>query len=257
MPLTPVDWHKRFTLQAQWTRDIRQHLFQRAGILESEWVLDVGCGTGALTSQLAQTAIQHLVGIDINSEFLQLAVSNLPRGDLIAADAHSLPFSKGTFDCSFCHYLLMWVVEPFSVIQQMKLATKIGGTVIAIAEPDYGGRIDHPQELQILNYWQTHALKKQGADPLVGRKLKGLFHQAGLSDIETGVIGAQWSRSPSHQDLSSEWEIIQHDLDTLEQSSSEQIKNSEALRVIDAAAWAKGERILYVPTFYAFGRVLE
>ncbi|MGB7094519.1 MAG: methyltransferase domain-containing protein [Anaerolineales bacterium] len=257
MRLTPLDWHRRFTQQAQWTRDTRQHLFNRAGVFDSERVLDVGCGTGALTAQLATTSIQHVVGIDINSEFLLLAASNISRGDLITADGHSLPIKRGIFDCSFCHYLLMWVADPLSVIQEMKRVTKPGGTVLVLAEPDYGGRIDHPQELQVLNQLQTNALIKQGADPLFGRKIKGLFHQAGLIEIEVGVIGAQWDDQPSQRELSSEWEIILHDMDTLEKSASEYIQNSKALKEIDLNAWAKGERVLYVPTFNAFGRVPE
>jgi len=255
MPLTPADWHKRFSQQAQWTSNTRNYLFGLAGVFESNYVLDVGCGTGALTRQLSQSGVQHPVGIDINTQFLELATTQDQNGEFFIADAHSIPFNQNTFDCSFCHYVLMWVSDPFAMLKQMKRVTKPGAAVLALAEPDYGGRIDYPQQLELINQWQSEALLHQGADPYFGRKLKGLFHQAGLVEIQVGVIGAQWEAAPSRQELLSEWSIIQHDLSTLNKEKSEISKISEAIKEIDLKAWDTGERILYVPTFYALGRV--
>ena len=165
-----------------------------------------------------------------------------------------MPLEANIFDCCLCHFLLLWVEDPLGIILEMKRVTQPGGSILAIAEPDYGGRIDHPSMFSILCVWQTSALRHQGADPHMGRQLSGIFHHAGLKEIEVGVIGAQWVGQPSKQDLSSEWEIIQSDLESLN-SSSEVMKSSEELRELEFNALESGERILYVPTFYAFGRV--
>lgn len=255
MPLKPADWHQRFSLQAEWTSNTRQFLFSLAGVIDSNKVLDVGCGTGVLTRQLSGSGVQHPVGIDINPQFIEFATTRVHNGQFSIANAHFLPFTKNTFDCSFCHYVLMWVSDPLAILNQMKRVTKPGKAVLALAEPDYGGRIDHPRKLEVINQWQSKALRHQGADPYFGRKLKGLFHKAGLVEIEVGVIGAQWKKKPSRQELSSEWSIIQHDLSTLDKETSEFSQNSEVIKDLDFAAWASGERILYVPTFYALGRV--
>jgi SAM-dependent methyltransferase len=219
-------------------------------------VLDAGCGTGVLTKELSQSSIDSTIGLDLNSEYISIAASFAPTAFLSLGDAHIMPFESSVFDCCLCHYLLMWVVDPLTVLLEMKRVTVSGGAVLVLAEPDYGGRIDYPQQLAVLNEWQTTALKNQGANPFMGRELKTIFHQAGLNDIEVGVIGAQWKSTTPESELYSEWEIIQSDLEFLN-NSSEVIKSSGEIRKIDFAAWASGERIIYVPTFYAWGKVVK
>lgn len=255
MPLNPIDWHKRFAQQAEWTSNTRRFLFNLAGIPDAESVLDVGSGTGVLTGEIANMGINLPVGIDIRFQFAEQAVEYAPKSQFTISDAHHLPFKNQTFDASFCHYVLMWVADPSSVLKQMIRVTKSGSAVLALAEPDYGGRIDHPSGLEIINEWQTKSLRQQGADPHCGRKLKRLFHQAGLLNITVGVIGAQWQESPTADEIDSEWDIIQHDLGCLENETSEHMNSSEEIKNIDVKSWKAGERILYVPTFYAIGQV--
>jgi ubiquinone/menaquinone biosynthesis C-methylase UbiE len=254
MPLTPKEWHQRFKLQAQWTKSTRDYIFQRTSCLSSSNVLDVGCGTGVIAGEIIPSQAENVVGIDLSRDFINQAVSVCPEIHVLIGDAHEMPFTSSYFDCTLCHYLLMWVVDPAKVIIEMKRVTKPGGLVLALAEPDYGGRIDYPEPLTILNEWQTAALKNQGANPFMGRKLKALFHQAGLEDIEVGVIGAQWTGEIHQEEFASEWAIIQSDLSALN-NKSEVLETSDELRKIDLAAWALGERIIFVPTFYAWGKV--
>jgi hypothetical protein len=129
----------------------------------------------------------------------------------------------------------------------MRRVTRSGGSVIALAEPDYGGRIDYPEELAILGRHQAAALRKQGADPRMGRRLAEVFHQLGLQDIEVGVLGGQWKGKSSRREWELEWRVLQSDL------GGEQ--DTDSLRALDWAARERGERVLFVPTFYAFGRV--
>jgi SAM-dependent methyltransferase len=254
MPLTPEEWHQRFSLQSQWTKTTREYIFKRTGCSSSSRILDVGCGTGVISGELIQSQIEDIIGIDLSLDFLNQAASLRPEIQLNIADAHEMPFNDQVFDGTFCHYLLMWVADPAKVIHEMKRVTKLGRAVMALAEPDYGGRIDYPEPLTKLNEWQTTALKNQGANPFMGRKLKALFHQAGFKNIEVGVIGAQWTGEIPQEELVSEWEIIESDLMALN-NKSEVLRTADEIRKIDLAAWALGERILFVPTFYAFGLV--
>jgi hypothetical protein len=135
-------------------------------------------------------------------------------------------------------------------LQEMRRVTRKGGAILAIAEPDYGGRIDHPSTLVELGLLQQKALEAQGADPLAGRKLSGLFHQAGLVRIETGLLGGQWSKDQDLQTWQSEWSVLEADLHEMVPSGL-----LEDLRANDRSAWEKGERVLFVPTFYAIGFV--
>ncbi len=256
MPLTAQDWHHRFELQSKWTRDTRHHLYKQAGILNSHQVLDLGCGTGVILKELSQSAINHIYGLDIDPNHLEIAGSITPSVNFVLGDAHFLPFKSKEYDFCLCHYVLMWVKNPLAVIMEMKRVTKAGGGILVLAEPDYGGRIDYPQQLAVINEWQTSALINQGADPFMGRKLKAILHQSGLVDIQVGVIGAQWKSFPSEDELNSEWDIIRSDLSHLINNSGDLV-SPEEIRRIDLAAWATGERIVFVPTFYAWGRVIS
>jgi SAM-dependent methyltransferase len=214
-------------------------------------VLEVGCGTGAILRNLPDT-IPLQVGLDIDRDYLNLAMRKTQKTGLTQGDGHALPYPDGYFDITLCHFLLLWVANPEKVLREMVRVTRPGGAVLALAEPDYGGRIDYPEELGQLGMWQAEALKQQGADPCMGRKLAGLFHEAGLESVETGVLGGQWSSgSPDWGAWESEWAVLEADLSQKPSFS----KKLGFLKKLDQSATQNGERVLFVPTFYAYGRV--
>ena len=84
----------------------------------------------------------------------------------------------------------------------------------------------------------------------MGRKLKGLFSLVGLEDIKFGVYEGQWNSDLSALEIQSEWQMLENDLAGL-------ISKSELseLKEQDQISQEKGSRIIYVPTFYAWGKV--
>jgi SAM-dependent methyltransferase len=250
--LSPHDWHLRYLQQARWTLPLRQYLFQKADLPKAHAILEVGCGTGALLTELLGISQVTIHGLDINSQNLSQAVENAQGVRLTCGDAHKLPYCDSHFDIVFCHFLLLWVVNPRMVIHEMARVTRFGGAIIVAAEPDYGGRIDYPPELSSLGQGQAEALRRQGANPNIGRQLANLLIQSQLTEVETGVLGGQWKVPSPSGDWQGEWQMIQSDLQGA--IPGEQL---DALQVIDSQAWQSGERILYVPTFYAWGRKFE
>lgn len=271
--LSPLDWHRRFEQQARWTEQLRRNLFLRAGLPAARRVLEVGCGSGAILAGLAKPGLAARHGLDIDPAYLALAAGHAPGAHLVRGDAHWLPYASGSFDLVFCHFLLLWVAEPAQVVAEMARLCRPGGAVLALAEPDYGGRIDHPPELEAIGAWQQAALRAQGADPRIGRRLAGLLARAGLREVEYGVLGGQWSAPPSPEEWDSEWEVLRSDFASLVRSGQPPKAGNETPEIpagipglmdqferskrLDFEAWQRGERVLYVPTFYAWGRVLE
>jgi SAM-dependent methyltransferase len=251
MNLTKEEWHDRFTNQARWTQSLRQHLFRLAKLDQAQRVLEVGCGSGAVLREVPQYTRGDVFGLDIDKGHLNMAMRNIPGINLVQADAHNLPFAKACFDLTFCHFLLLWVAQPAQVLQRMKEVTRPGGFVAALAEPDYGGRIDYPTAFADLGRSQTQALLAQGADPLIGRQLRSLMSSLGLENVESGVLGGHWELPFDEATWESEWEVLESDLASDQDFQAEKAEQ----KAQDRAAWAAGKRVLYVPTFYAWGVV--
>ena len=175
----PHEWHLRFVEQAKWTSELRSYLINLAELDQNSSIIDVGCGTGALFNDIIGIH-DHFFGLDINFSSIKYAKENHPNIDLIQGDGRNLPLMDDCFDLAFCHFLLLWVPESRRVIKEMTRITKPGGKVIAFAEPDYGGRIDYPEELTPLGEKQINSLMAQGADPYTGRRLASIFVEAGF-----------------------------------------------------------------------------
>jgi ubiquinone/menaquinone biosynthesis C-methylase UbiE len=241
-----MNWHTRYTQQAKWTRDLRAYLFNQAKLVEASRVLEVGCGTGAILSELPKHISQH--GLDIDPAALAECQIHAPTAALIRGNALTLPYSNETFDIVYCHFLLLWVKDPLQALHEMKRVTQIGGHIIAFAEPNYANRIDEPDELVLLGKWQTKSLKGQGADPDLGTRLAELFFQAGITIIETGTIQSL-ENEPSAEEWEMEWAVIESDL-----ADSVSGADIQKMKMLDQQARARGERKLNVPTYFCLGR---
>jgi len=247
-----MDWHSRFLQQVGWTAPLRRLVFERVAPLAGYHILEVGCGTGAVLSTIPDLAGSNdikIFGLDIDLASLHQASVYCPLALLIQGDAHRLPFPDNHFDIIFCHFLLLWLTNPLSALTEMLRAVRPGGSVIAFAEPDYGGRLDFPPELAEMGRLQEQSLRSQGADTRLGRRLKALFQKTCLVDLEIGVLGAHWQGPQSTQEIEMEWQALEHDLKT-----SLSIEKLARLRQIDWDAWQANERTLFIPTFYAIGR---
>lgn len=243
-----VNWHTRFLQQARWTRDLRQYLFAKAGLTNAQRVLEVGCGTGAILADLTFSSPLH--GLDFDRARLAEARVHAPRALLVCADAHALPYPDLIFDITFCHFLLLWVRDPLTCLREMARVTRPGGFVLALAEPDYTSRVDEPAALIPLGRWQTEALRRQGADPSLGARLADLCARAGIEVIETGSVQRSAPEALSSGEREIEWAVLESDLAGF--VPGEEIQK---MKKVDEQAWAHGERVLHISTYFVMGRV--
>ena len=244
--LTPQEWAAHFRRQAEWTRAARNYLYRRADLHRARRVLDVGCGTGTITEEIAARIQGQVVGLDISHEFLRLREGG-NRASYIQADALRLPFSNAAFDIVLCHFVLMWLRDPRQGIAEMARVTRRGGRILLCAEPDYGGRLDYPDLPHAA--WHIEALKREGADPFMGRKLRALCAEQGL-DAEVGCMSAPGTSEAIRESLEGEWA-------TLERITRGFVSGAErrAVREREETAIQRGERFAYMPVFYAAGRL--
>ena len=246
MPL-PLDLaDRRYVQQAGWTAPMRRHLFRRAGLSNAQRVLEIGCGTGAVLRSIVHAPRTGLFGLDLDYPALRVAHQHAPSARLAAGDAHRLPYADQAFDISFFHFVLLWLKDPVAALVEARRVTRVGGAVLALAEPDYSRRIDKPASLAPLGIRQTEALRAQGASPELGAKLPELFRAAGLSVMESGQIAQQDGTATTSRAASLEWEVLRTDLQgRLPEAELDRLA-AEDLRTRQA-----GERVVFVPTFYA------
>ncbi|RJP48312.1 MAG: methyltransferase domain-containing protein [Anaerolineaceae bacterium] len=242
-----MNWHERYTQQARWTRDLRAYLFDKAGLKSASRVLEVGCGTGAILSEMDSPASVH--GLDLSRAALAETRLHAPHVSLVHADALSIPYADYTFDITFCHFLLLWVRDPLTAVREMARVTRPQGHVLALAEPDYRQRVDKPASLAPLGKWQADALRAQGADPSFGARLAETFARAGIEVIETGTIQRSGSEA-SREEREKEWAVLEADL-----AASVPGEDIHKMKLLDEKAWERGERVLFVPTYFVWGRV--
>lgn len=246
--MRPEEWDAQFTRQAGWTRGTRTYLYRRANLLRAARVLDVGSGTGVVTEELAARTQGEVVGVDLDPEMVAFARKRGRRVDYRQGDAHALAFRDGWFDVVACHFVLLWCRDPGQVAREMVRVTRPGGAVLVCAEPDYGGRIDHPD--LPLRRWQSQSLRREGADPWLGRKLRGLFTLPAVRQTEVGVIPGLWDLSTMRAQFEAEWALWERSLAGIV-PADELVEAKSA----DLAAIEAGERLAFVPVFYALVRV--
>lgn len=241
------DWHQRFLQQAQWSRSARSFFFSQINLSPQAHILEVGCGTGAVLSELVN--FENLFGVDLDFSSLACAKSLDDKFLLTNTDGRQLPFQDNRFDLTFCHYLLLWITNPNEMLREMQRVTRPGGWVCLFAEPDYAARIDSPMPLDQLGFAQNKALAKQGVNLTTGRQLTAWLTQIELESIQSGILGGHWTAEFVPKGWQMEWETIYHDLEyTLDPISLSEYKK------IDRQAYRKGSRVLFIPTFYAWGQ---
>ena len=99
-----------------------------------ERILDIGCGTGHLTAQIADFGAT-VVGTDHSAEMVDAARRKYPHLQFEVADARDLRF-RSEFDAVFSNAMLHWIHEPERVIQSVWNALRPGGRFVA----EFGGK---------------------------------------------------------------------------------------------------------------------
>ena len=175
--------------QAAWFAPARSRLLRRVRIADRQRILDIACGPGAVTGELAARCAPEgaVIALDRSrAALVEFAASGREGSDLrcktapvqpIHGDAHHLPFPDHTFDLAFCQFALLWLDAP-AVVAELARVLSPGGAVVAI-EPDYDGMIEYPPEVVTGPLWRA-GLARAGATPDIGRRLPGLFSAAGF-----------------------------------------------------------------------------
>ena len=112
-----------------------------AQVSPGQRVLDVGCGPGALTTELVKRLGASLVdAVDPAEQFVAAAAERHPGVDVQVAAAERLPFSAGEFDAALAQLVVHFMEHPVQGLAEMARVTRDGGTVAACVWDHAGKR---------------------------------------------------------------------------------------------------------------------
>jgi SAM-dependent methyltransferase len=156
-----------------------------AAIAAGQRVLDVGCGPGALTSELVKRlGPSAVVAVDPSEPFVAAAQERHPGVSVQRAVAEALPFEDDAFDAALGQLVVHFMADPVAGLREMARVTRRGGVVAACVWDHAGGR----GPLSV--FWKAARELDPGVEDesqLAGARdghLKQLFRAAGLEAIE-------------------------------------------------------------------------
>jgi SAM-dependent methyltransferase len=151
-------------------------------------VLDVGCGPGTITTDLADRVPRgHVTGIDAAQAVIEQArelAEDRTNVDFATGDVYALDYPDGAFDVVHAHQVLQHLGDPVRALREMGRVAKPGG-LVAVRDADFGGMTWYP-ELPILDEWRPlykRVARGNGGEPDGGRRLHVWAREAGLTDI--------------------------------------------------------------------------
>src|SRR2546423_10245454 len=101
-----------------------------AGVASGQRVLDVGCGPGALTSELVdRVGASKVAAVDPSEQFVAAARERQPGVEVRHAAAEELPFADGEFDAALAQLVVHFMAEPVRGLAEMARVTRTGGVV--------------------------------------------------------------------------------------------------------------------------------
>jgi len=194
---------EHYQLQARWLAPSRHYLYRRANVAGCRRILDLGCGVGVISEELRQVSGRPVLGVDRDPLLVEAARDFFPGNDYLAGDERLLARKDGRFDLIVLSFVLMWQERPLRFLKVVRRLLAENGTLLVLAEPDYGGRIDFPVQLDFLKDIFSGHILKAGGDPFIGRQLASLLRRAGFkADVELAsglgfpdnVPAAAWER---------------------------------------------------------------
>ncbi len=99
-------------------------------IKPEDWVIDIGCHKGEMTSQLAKATSGRVVGVDIAQHAVDYNRKHRSEFVCYRMDAEQLGLPDGGFDVAILSEILEHVIDPEAAVREAERVTKPGGTIV-------------------------------------------------------------------------------------------------------------------------------
>jgi cyclopropane fatty-acyl-phospholipid synthase-like methyltransferase len=193
---------ERLDLLSDAMRATSLELLANAGIEAGDRCLDVGCGGGHVTLDMARAVgpAGRVTGIDFDPHVLEFAradakAAGIDNVEFLATDVAN--FAGGPFSFVHARYLLSHVSEPERRLAGLKTLLAPQGR-LAIEDIDMSGSFCHPPDAAQDRFQAlyTEAVRRGGADANLGRRLPAIALAAGLREARWRVFQPVYASGP-------------------------------------------------------------
>lgn len=204
---------QRLKRQADELASESEALLERVRLRPGDSAIDLGCGPRGIIEMLHARVSPggRVLGLDSDPAHVAMArelvaSAGLDDAEILEADARRTGLSTGSFDLVHARTLLVTLPGPAEVLAEMVRLARPGGWVASL-EPDAELSIYYPYHkvLDRLRELFVIAFTRNGADPLIGRRLGELYRLAGLEHVgleaRAGVYPPGHSRRTIAADL--------------------------------------------------------
>lgn len=170
-------------------------LFDRAGLGPGMRCIDIGCGGGEVTFEIARRVgpTGSVVGIDLDTVKLDLASRAARERGVLNAQFRRVRVEEwdepNAYDVCFSRFLLQHLAEPVELLRRMWAALRTPGLLI-VEDVDWEGWSSDPPNsgLDFMREKYIQVLESRGCDPRIGRRLRRLCLELGIPDPAVVVL---------------------------------------------------------------------
>ncbi|MGW8377596.1 methyltransferase domain-containing protein [Streptomyces sp. ODS28] len=174
----------------QWRTAANSAAYLTGHLLPHMRLLDIGCGPGTITADLAELVPDgHVTGLDAAAGVLEKARAHADeRGvknvSFETGDIHRLPYEDDSFCVVHAHQTLQHVGDPVGALREMRRVCKPGG-IVAARDGDYGGMFWYPEVPGMAEWLDLYrrVARANGGEPDAGRRLHVWAREAGFTDV--------------------------------------------------------------------------
>jgi ubiquinone/menaquinone biosynthesis C-methylase UbiE len=196
-----ADAYDRF--MGRYSRLLAPQLADLAGLQTGHRVLDVGCGPGALTTELvARVGAASVTAVDPSEPFVDAARARHPGVEVHLAAAEALPFEADAFDAALAQLVVHFMTDPVAGLSEMRRVTRPGGTVAACVWDFAGGAAPLSLFWEVARDLDPGVVDESHLAGARGGHLAALLAEAGLREVEETVLTIE----REHADFEEWWE---------------------------------------------------
>lgn len=190
-----TEGRERLRILSRVMRPTTLSLIDRAAIAQGAACLDIGCGGGDVTLELADVVgpSGSVVGTDTDAAMLKLAEHEAAQRscgnvEYRLADVHDT-VGEAIFDVAYARFVLTHLSDPAAALAGMHAALRPGGVVV-VEDIDSTGHFCYPDHAAVRRYIELYVavVQKRGGDPNIGLRLPGLLLNAGFERVQMHVV---------------------------------------------------------------------